>query len=381
MATGSFDPRSMIVKFEPELFEEFVVQQGLEMETGKKEKAEEQADSFLRLLEQQDDRTAAPIWAALNDISDLSGRSGVEYLRNVADGLKKDVDQEALNKLPNNHSRSLWFYLNFPELFNQSVSEFLLDNQTSWKSVVLPLDDISQLTSQTRQLEEAIKKIYTNIDPRCKIIELKRADRICLVAYIEDQFTNHLGFQGNEVKTNKAFRPVFRAFIQYWIDEKKLEVKIKGGQPKVEALHRAVIEDCLGLNYGDFEKSSYSLDVLRELDPNPLNVVGEPLVKFVQLKFMSLRSRADGGRVDLTIGPSEKPGVEDMKNLLKYRNINFDYFDILQARIRVMVEIGNKDRSVTTVIGHQKGHDLRCRDQDLVVRKLFARWSIDTSKV
>jgi len=379
--TGSFDPTSLLMKFEPSLLGEFAKKQELGFIIHDSEEDEDRADRFLRILDSQNERKHGEVLSALHDISDMSGRVSVEYLQKTAERLQKEVDWDVYDNLPNHHSRSLWFFLNHEDIFNASVDEHELDNICSWKSVVVSMADVATLTNGTGLLEQAIQEMFTfgKRKTRCKIKTLEKADRICMVAYVEDQFVNDLKFEEDDkLKPDKPRRPILRAYIQYWLDTKKLEVKVKGGQTKVEGLQRAVIEDVLSLHYEDCKTSSYKLDVLKTLDPDPLVVADEPNVESVELKAINLRYRPNGSKVYLTVGSDSKGGVEGMKDVLKYRNINFDFFEISQAKIKVVFKINNKSRPVTFDITHGKGHNLKSRDQDMLVRKLLVKWGIDT---
>ncbi|PIR47335.1 hypothetical protein COV06_04060 [Candidatus Uhrbacteria bacterium CG10_big_fil_rev_8_21_14_0_10_50_16] len=372
------------MKFDPLLLGEFAKKQELDFIIHDGEDEEVRADRFLGVIDNQNKQKHGEVLTALNDISDMSGWASVEYLQITAERLQKQVDWDVYDELPNHHSRALWFFLNHEDIFNTSVDEHELDNICSWKSVVVPDVDVATLTNGITTLEQAIQEMFTfgRRKTRCKIKLIEKPDRICMVAYVEDRFVNDLKFEEDDkLKPDTPRRPILRAYIQYWLEDKKLEVKIKGGQPKVEGLHRAVVEDVLELRYEDCKTCSYKLGVLASLDPDPLSVAEEQNVDSVELKAMNLRYRPNGSKLHLTIGSDSKGGVESMKSALKYRNINFDFFDILQAKIKVVFKINGKNRPVTFDVTHGKGHNLKSREQDMLVRKLLIKWGIDTVDV
>ncbi len=379
--TGSFDPSSLLMKFDPALLGEFAKKLELDFIIHDDEEDEARADRFLVVVDTQDEQKHGEVLTALNDISDMSGWASVAYLQKTAERLQKSVDWKVYDELPNHHSRALWFFINHEDIFHTSVDEHALDNICSWKSVVIPDVEVATLTNGVTTLEQSIQNMFTfgRRKTRCKIKLIEKPDRLCMVAYVEDRFVNDLKFETDDkLKPDTPRRPILRAYIQYWLNGNKLEVKVKGGQTKVEGLQRAVIEDVWSLRYEDCKTSSYRLDVLKSLDPDPLTIAEEENVESVQLKAMSLRFRPNGSKVYLTIGSDAKGGVESMKEMLQYRNINFDFFDILQAKIKVVFKINGKRRPVTFDVTHGKGHNLKSREQDMLVRKLLIKWGIDT---
>lgn len=383
--TGSFDPTTLLMKFDPLLLGEFAVKQEIDFIIHDTEEDEERVDRFLSAMYQQDGERQGETSKALHDISDMSGYRSIEYLENVAERQQKSIDYDVYAELPNHKSRALWFYLNHEDIFNASVDERQFEDVSSWKSVIVPIVDLSLLTNGMETLKASVQHIFpfANRITRCKIKTLDRPDRICIVAHVEDRPVNDLKFKDGEeqLTPDKPRRPILRAYIQYWPDENQLEVKVKGGKPKVEALQRAVVEDVLGLRFEDCDAGAYSLDILRVLEPDPLVIADEEHVESVRLKQLSMRDRRDGSKVTITVGNTSQKGVEAMKRLAEYRRVNFVDFEILNATIEIICLIDGKRRPVTFDITHGKHHNLKSRKQDLLVRKLLKKWGIATAGV
>lgn len=349
------------------------------------EEAEDRVGRFLTTMQSQSGDSQGQTTQALHEISDMSGWSAIGYLENVAERLQKAIDYDVYAELPNNQSRALWFYLNHEDIFDTSVDEHQVDNVSSWKSVIVPSVDVALLTNGVEALKTSVQRIFpfANRVTRCTIKTIERPDRLCMVAYVEDRPVNDLKFKDGEeqLTPDKPRRPILRAYIQYWPEENQLEVKVKGGKTKVEALQRAVVEYVLELRFEDCDVGAYSLDVLRTLDPDPLTIADEEHVDSVRLKELSLRDRRDGSKVTITVGNTSQKGVEAMKRLVGYCRVNFDDFEILKATIEVIFLIDKKRRPVTFDVTHGKHHNLKSRDQDLLVRKLLKKWGIATTNV
>jgi len=218
--TGSFDPTTLLMKFDPLLLGEFAKKQELDFIIHDGEDEEVRADRFLGVIDNQNKQKHGEVLTALNDISDMSGWASVEYLQITAERLQKQVDWDVYDELPNHHSRALWFFLNHEDIFNTSVDEHELDNICSWKSVVVPDVDVATLTNGITTLEQAIQEMFTfgRRKTRCKIKLIEKPDRICMVAYVEDRFVNDLKFEEDDkLKPDTPRRPILRAYIQYWL--------------------------------------------------------------------------------------------------------------------------------------------------------------------
>ena len=383
MATGSYDQHSLIMRLEPKLLEKLAERFGLPFKMQNGEEEQERAERFFSILKQQDESRQGYVWGALNEVSDLSGHNGVDFLINSAIMSEIKLDEKAIGALPNGSSRSLWFYLNHPEIFNRSVDQYNIDNQGSWKSVVLPLDDVGVLKESVEIIREAVQMLFAQElkGTRCQALPLEPDDkRLCIVLYIEDRLTADLLIKDDKIETEKPRRPLFRAYIQYLIEDGVLEVKIKGGQPKVEALQKIIVEDVLGKNLAEHTTNTYDLDVLRKLNPNPLVTDPEDRVKFVQLKTLRLVNLTDQSSLYLTIGNSPIQGTDQMRELLQQHNVNLDHFDIALAIIKIIFHPRDgKQKKVTVQVNHSKGHNLKSRKQDMWVRALLKKWKIDVS--
>jgi len=383
--TGSFDPTTLLMKFDSLLLEQFAKKHEVDFSIQEGEEVEERINRFLSAMYQQVGEQQGETSKALHDISDMSGYRTIEYLENVAERLHKSIDYDAYAELPNHKSRALWFYLNNEDIFNASVDERQFEDVSSWKSVIVPVVDPSLLINGTDTLKASVQRIFpfANRVTRCKIKTLDRPDRICIVAHVEDRPVNDLKFKDGEeqLTPDKPRRPILRAYIQYWPEENQLEVKVKGGKPKVEALQRVVVEDVLGLRFEDCNVGAYSLDLLRVLEPDPLVTADEEHVESVCLKELSMRDKRDGSKITITVGNTSQKGVEAMKRLVSYRRINFEDFKILKATIEVIFQIDGRRRPVTFDVTHGKHHNLKSRDQDLLVRKLLKKWGIATAGV
>ena len=382
MAYGIFNPTSFLVRLDPLLLEQYSQERNIKFKAKKKENAQQMAERFNLALEEHEERDE--VWVELRKVEEMANDRGFSYLYENTQAIGKPISKKNMDELKNHHERSLWFLLNHPEVFRDTSEIYELDYITGWRRVQVVGRKKKFVAERTKQFEQALQHYFQKEfrGKRCKVEYYDRGDRIFMGAFVEDLPTNDITFEKNNLNKNKPRKPVFEAYFLYRPKEAILEVKVRGGKKRVQAMQKIFAKEVLDTDISPDDELAYDFDKLKDLDR--LNFPVEPSdgIESVQLKGLRLYYPGDDIKLSLDVGNDPRDGgVGVIKDLIDELSLTLEDLSVHQAVIKVKFrkrKNEGRQKSVTFRLTQPNACDLRERKQDRKVRKLLKRWKLDT---
>lgn len=381
MADGVSNPKSFLMHIGPDLLNKYATAHEIVFQADEEEKAEPAADRFLVAVEASSDVTRDKILSEIQSIADMSGERGFQYLSEGASRMGRPVAHTEMEELKNYYERALWFHLNRQEIFFVVARTFDLDLVTGWRRVAVPKVDKAQIIARIDALRDSLKETYAPEfrGKRLAVQPIDRDDRIYLIAYIEDLPESKIQFDDEGMHRARPHRPVIEAYFLYRPTEGVLEVKAKGGRPKILKLQRAFAEVMLNFDVSAVEPVTYNFDLLKDLSKLTFDVPEEDGVAGVRMKALRLIYPDGKKKITLEVEDEVRWGCDAMAEMIQKHNIP-PGIRVHQAVLQVKFKPTGKGkpRSVTVRVTYPSLHDLCDRPEDQIVRRLLKSWGIDT---
>lgn len=373
---------SFLLHIGPELLDEYAKKRGLTfVASTKKEEVEENAERFLKIVDDLPDDQRDEIFAELQMITEMVGTRGFDYL---LDGAKRNgmkVDEAEIEGMRNYSERALWFHLQDSDFFLGVSEIYDLDYMTGWRRVPVNKVDKTDAVSRIKALEEALRLMYREEfrGKRLIVKHIDLGDRLCFIAYIEDLPTSEIELQSAGVKRGKPRRPVIEAHFIYRPDEGLLEVKAGGGKLKVFRLQKAFAESVLEYELIAENAKTFDFEKLKDFGSLKFDTELEDGVDSVCLKGLRLFYPDRKKKITLEVDDPFSTGCDAMAKMVRDLNVPIGSLFVQQAVIQIKFKPTGKGRrkSVTVRVTFPSSHDLRGRKEDKIVRRLLKDWGID----
>lgn len=382
MGTASFDYLHFLMKLSPDLLSQYAKHHGVSFKTKIEEGGEKMADEFMLIIQKETEDKQAAFWGDAQEIDDIGTENGCDYLITRAVERNFNIDDETYTKLKNSKERSLFFYLNFPELFSETRDVYNLENLQGWRAEKTISKTLELIIPNINDFKEGLKGIYAK-EYKAKHLKVKhvsRGDTVTFVAYIEDALTNDLSFSKGDLNSRTPRKPVFMAYFLYRPSEGILEVKAKGGKKRIEQLQKAFIQYMLMEKDPEIKNAvRYNFDKVRDIASLRFPTSTQDLVESATLKGLRIVNHSNKKRISIDIANSRGSGTEPMSACLNEMAIDLMDYELTQFKIEIIFkDLGKgKKRKITTTITYPNICDLKERDIDFKVRRLLKKWGLD----
>ncbi len=347
------------------------------------ERGEAAARKTLALVEQQSGEIQGNFFMDLDDIDSMGKREICERISNHLQEINTPLDDDVVESLGHWKEWSLYFYLNHKDLFYKIFDSCTFDMKQGWKGRKTVSKPFAEVVNNIEDLKRELKKLYKREHKgnKIKIRHEDKGDRVIFPAHIQDAFTVDTGFKkdNEELKNHKPRKPVFPINFLYRPEKGVLEVKAKGGKPRVKELQGIFIEHYLKADPSQFEDiDRFGFDKIQDLSNLDFPIEAQDNVESVILNGLKVSHKENHTNLKIDIYPEEGSGVGPMLEALQARDIDLDEFQITQIKVKILFKPPSKgkQRSVTVTITDPDGCNLKQREIDLVVYELLKRWGL-----
>lgn len=294
----------------------------------KKKNTEETTALIEEVLRKQDDEHQQEIECDFQRINNLSNEKGSQNL--MTEATEQSITLTAAQAIEQNpHDRSLWFFLNHPNVFDQADAVQQFYDLNGWKRVPVPSKSIDFVLGKKDALIDALKKHYGEKEARGKYGDVEmypKADRVYVVArltnYAESNFIPNE--KTGRVKKEGTRRPIFEVYYLYRPSKGEdnggeLEIKARGGWQKQRDLLAVFIQAVFNQELDD-SKQTFNLELLKS--PN-FTMVADPndQMEWWWLKSLELRTPDRLTRIKITVSNDTRGGVNPMWDQLHRLNL------------------------------------------------------------
>lgn len=384
MASVSSSPIGFFARVDGKLLDEFSKRNELDFSSVSEETTREKARRFLDTLGLLDAEEQPKIWSKIFEIDDVATKQGCECLLETASDEGEILKQTQIDALTTNQSRSFFFYLYYPEIFESVLNDSRLDNVSGWSRFPLAKKSVQKILKNIPSFQSAIQEYYKKEykGKNCKIVPSDREDRLFLTAFIEDSFRSDLAFENKDINLRTPKKPVLEAFFVYRFETGVLDIKARGGKEKLKALQEMFSEFLLETPQ-EFEGDVLAWDFKKFYDLGALTFPTEETdkVQYAQLRGLSLTHRGDYHKHSVQVGSSvPENGTGSLQKALGSIAKRLKEYTINQATLKIQFkpfEGTGRTKKVTVQISYPNRHNLKDRPQDLRVRELLKKWDID----
>ncbi|HOX30537.1 MAG TPA: hypothetical protein P5080_05100 [Candidatus Paceibacterota bacterium] len=203
-------------------------------------------------------------------INNMANEKGVLNLLSEAADRNIALPMTELSQM-NNYDKAFWFFLNYPEVFDNAdaVQQFL--DLTGWKRTPAPTKAPSFVLGKKNQLEVALKNYFLQKEAKGKYgsVEMyQKGNNVYVVARLTDHAeANFVPEEGtSKVIQNGTHRPIFEIYYLYrkinTEEGSELEIKAKGGFQKQQELLGVFLKAVFGVDFDD-TRQTFNLDLIK----------------------------------------------------------------------------------------------------------------------
>ena len=347
------------------------------------ERGEAAARKTLALVEQQSEEIQGNFFMDIDDIDSMGKSEICERIANELQENNTPLSNDVVENLGHWKEWSLYFYLHHKDLFYKIFDSCTFDMKQGWKGRKTASKPFSEVVNNIEDLKQELKKLYRREHKgnKIKIRHEDKGDRVIFSAHVQDIFTVDTGFKkkNEELKNNKPRKPVFPINFLYRPAKGVLEVKAKGGKPRVKELQNIFIEHYLKADpdqFGNIDR--FGFDKIQNLSSLNFPLEAQDNVESVLLNGLKVSHKENHTNLKIDIYPEEGSGVAPMLEVLQVRNIDLDEFQITQVKVKILFKppLKGRQRSVTTTITDPDGCNLKQRKIDLAVYELLKKWGL-----
>jgi hypothetical protein len=386
MSTQYTDPKDFAMHISGDFLSEFLKRQfSIDFDAIKDEKGEQTSERFIEAIKDHTDRDK--IFVDLEYINEVSSPRHIDALLTRATLARKTINHTDYERCKNYDERSLWWFMNHRDIFDQYTEFNDLEDLSGAKEIIIPQkhiktsDDI--IAGGFTELEKQVSAVYSKSlrGEKCKVKYWKLDDDEALIirAYLEDLPTGELAFEGNEITPNKPHRPVFSVVYIYNPNQKMLGVKAIGGNESIEGLQNIFCQLFLGCRLDETEKRAFDLTNISDIANVTLVAEPEDNIEQVYLKAVELKHKSGAPhnlRVDVG-GKERKNGTEAVTELLNEIGLkNLSQWEVKKIEIKFIFKntLGKGRKRQITARITPDGCSLKQRKEDKVIRNLLQKW-------
>jgi len=386
MSTQYTDPKDFAMHISGYFLSEFLKRQfSIVFDVIKDEKGEQTSERFIEAIKDHADRDK--IFVDLEYINEVSSPRHIDALLTRSTLARKTINQTDYERCKNYDERSLWWFMNHRDIFDQYTEFNDLEDLSGAKEIIVPQkyiktsDDI--IAGGFTELEKQVSAVYSKSlrGEKCKVKYWKLDDDEALIirAYLEDLPTGELAFEGNEITPNKPHRPVFSVVYIYNPNQKMLGVKAIGGNESIEGLKNIFCQLFLGCRLDETEKRAFDLTNISDIANVTLVAEPEDNIEQVYLKAVELKHKSGAPhnlRVDVG-GKERKNGTEAVTELLNEIGLkNLSQWEVKKIEIKFIFKntLGKGRKRQITARITPDGCSLKQRKEDKVIRNLLQKW-------
>ncbi|MBN1123363.1 MAG: hypothetical protein JXA82_00050 [Sedimentisphaerales bacterium] len=357
-------------------------------ETVKISKLEEnQTQPILDLIETQGFEQKTAIENDFRQISERSCKAGFLCLLDEARYEGHGVDiQDKLKATENHYERSMWVFLNYPIIFQNSGYFQRSDKSTFrarpvWKNIT------------PKQLDGDLKEFKNNIiehykkegrGNHCVVEVLKRPDpeRYYYFVYLEDYSNTIEEFKDTEFKRTPV-KPAFEVIFAYHPKNGKIETNASGIKQEITQLQEAFCQGILDMEgLPDKDSRMYTIEKLKnkfDFTPrDPQDNIAAVHLRLIELEFSSKK------RITFTDN-GKTPNIYDMiEKALNKQNVPLDIVTVSKARIQILFrKMANEKRAqtITFEISTPDRCTLKDSPVELIAKKHVEKWGLVDEQV
>lgn len=341
---------------------------------------ENQVAAIKQLIEAQDFDKQTLIENDFRKISERACKAGFLCLLDEAKYEGHDLDiQDELEAMENHYERSMWVFLNYPKVFENSgyfqrIDRITFRGRPVWKGI-----DPKQLDGDLEDFKQKMIEHYKKEGRgnHCIIEVLKRPDpeRYYYFVYLEDYSNTLDEFKGSEFKRTPV-KPAFEVIFAYHPESGKIETNASGRKEEVLQLQEAFCQGILGMEgLPDKDSRMYELDKLKtrfNFTPrDPQDNIAAVHLKLIELEigYKKRITFTDSGRT---------PNIYDMiEEALNQENVPLDIVTVGKAKIQIVFRKMADEKRAKTITFEISAPD-RCTLKDspveLIAKKYVEKW-------
>lgn len=346
-------------------------------------KDDPEIDQIVEYLESLDAETKEKLEIGFMDINQMSTEKGVASLLILASG-KGIHMQEHVGKLENDHNQALYFYLNCRDIFDDCLTvgsfEYLASRSEKIGRLKVSLEEVTK-PETVEELSSALMSYFMEKDGRgenCIIDVYPDGDRVYFHANPQDYLKSTTQYDSDGKLKRRTVKTVFEVIFIYYPLEGKIELSVKGGKKRQNELfnifNSIVLKDP---NPVPEKEQTYNFNRLIEDDftmpMKPEDNLSYVFLKAVRLSHKSLSDK----RITLEVERNAMDGASDIHTMMKEARINFDFYNVTQATIKLKFPgTGNKG-SVTMKITYPDMCDLNDTKTHRQAKEYLKYWGLD----
>lgn len=389
-----FDPRAMLKQSSIPLLRQFFDRRGELQDLPWEEMVESRQFNLIyhawQALPDGDRRQVQTIFQELWELADEQG------IRVFAEELRVHAPQRAW-EFAACHSRLnkvLWFYINFPDLFEKVAlfvrADWLSSGRYAVRRNSLPKQQLT-VTSQIREsLARALRDYYWPHEMRGRHCHVEHYTRSggneYFFAYLDDWPDSRMVFEDSGALESISQRYAFSVLFVFCPQEGSLELVAQGGRAVHYLLQRAFSKSVFGIDVepADPLRSVYCLEQL--LDPDftyptePADCVG--LVRLTRIRLVPLSSSLCAATLEIrfTSRVARRQWVEIIHEQIKALGLMRSQVEVRQASFQLVFLNGGfgRRKTATFTVNLPSSCDLKTKSDEVreIGQRCLRRWGI-----
>lgn len=317
-----------------------------------------------------------------HDVNSLACASGLNALCQTAEERNESGWFSLSNEKDGPYAKSLWSWLNYPEVFQKALECHKIEHVTLWRKRDGLPKSVPPWNADIREtLEQTLQNYFVAKQGRGKVctVEMRnhRKNLHYFIAYPDDYIRHVLHHDESGQLVLLRSRPTFEVVFLYNSAEGTLELHAKGGEKTKRALERIFIETVLPEEVPEYCGPVYDLSVFKEagfsLTTDPLDLID------IQLKSMTLGWY---GQKEVTLRTKSREDTLDwIRNAVSKATLPWN--DALVLRVKLQILFFSHDHrrqgSVTFEIKTPDKNTLRNQDIKRIetARKYLKNWGVE----
>ena len=346
------------------------------IETNDKNDAFGQAITFFESLSTEDAKTVEAHFKAIND---LTPEAGIEML------IEKACDQGL--ELPDNREEystydlSTWFYLNHPELFQDTLTKYDLWDTSGWLDVYIQNSNQNNIRQKNNELQEAIQEYIfekRSVRKHCVVKLHERDDgKITYVAFPQGFAKLEIGYgNSGQLDSQQVTQPVEHVYFTYDEATSMLSVKAKGGKPVKQKYAQLFTVSVLGQKVEFMQNKVFDLNKITDPD---FEMPTEADVERVLVKSIALLRMDGTARYTLDVfDDGSATGLEGVRKHLQ--TLNHPERGCYVAQARIYAKFRNPPKgtrgTVTVQLGWPNSHNFADKQLHNRLREYLEQWGL-----
>lgn len=394
MAIRITDPKDFARHITPSLLVQFLQQvnppvrfipsENKDVKTNKKQRiSPEDLDEFIKAVSESGVRDY--IFNEISYINELSSDRHTIEMQTIASAKSLNLNYVEYQKCVNQDERSLWWYLNSKETFNERFQRADTENLAGIKEFKIKPERVVAKEEIIKQgkldlFGAEVFKLYKNTfrGDNFKVSYFERENEVLIRVYLENLPSTELVFadKGKDITLSGTIKSLFSIVIIYNQKEKTLGIRANRPQENVPKIQEAFCKVFLNCKPTDLDEFTFNIkDAVEKIDIT-LDPINDREIERVYLKAVEYEVLGDvTGKVIVDIGAKNNPvGIEPMQKMLQRLNINEKILKPSRYEVKFVFRNENNSegrRKYITASVSKKNINLRATKEDEKIRRFL----------